>query len=134
MNCLHLHAGVDLVSITELAAMLETSGPTFVDSCWTAAEQQYCGGSVPRLAARWAAKEATMKALGQGLGDVDPVDIEVLAEEGRPPRLRLHGTAQRRAEEIGLRDLALSLSHESGLAIAFVVAHGNPTRNTNGKG
>jgi holo-[acyl-carrier protein] synthase len=117
-----LRVGVDLVNIPEVARMLQTSGPTFLDSCWTPAEQEYCSGSAPRLAARWAAKEATMKALGQGIGDVDPIDIEVVAEEGQTPHLRLHGTAQQRAREIGVNDLALSMSHESDLAIAFVVA------------
>lgn len=106
--------------------MLQTSGSNFLDSCWTGAEQEYCNGSVPRLAARWAAKEATMKALGQGIGDIDPVDIEVVGEEGRAPRLCLHGAAQRRAYEIGVDDLALSMSHESDLAVAFVVAYANP--------
>ena len=123
MSGLKLRIGVDLVNVPELASMLQTSGPTFLDSCWTAAEQEYCNGSVSRLAARWAAKEATMKALGQGIGDVDPVDIEVVAEEGQMPQVRLHGSAQRRAQEIGVDDLALSMSHESNLAIAFVVAH-----------
>lgn len=123
MSALKLHVGVNLVNVPELARMLQTSGPTFLDSCWTAAEQEYCNGSVPRLAARWAAKEATMKALGQGIGDVDPIDIEVAAKEGQTPHLRLYGTAQRRAQEIGVNDLALSMSHESDLAVAFVVAY-----------
>ena len=121
-----LRVGVDLVNIPELTKMLQTSGPIFLDSCWTTAEQEYCNGSVSRLAARWAAKEATMKALGQGIGDIEPIDIEVVAEEGQTPRLRLHGTAQQRAHEIGVHDLALSLSHESDLAVAFVVAQTNP--------
>jgi holo-[acyl-carrier protein] synthase len=121
-----LRVGVDLVNISELATMLQTSGPTFIDSCWTTAEQEYCNGSVPRLAARWAAKEATMKALGRGIGDIDPIEIEVVAKEGRTPHLRLYGAAQRRAHEIGMDDLALSMSHESDLAVAFVVAYANP--------
>jgi holo-[acyl-carrier protein] synthase len=125
MSGLKLSVGVDLVNIPELASMLQASGPNFIDSCWTTAEQAYCSGSVPRLAARWAAKEATMKALGQGIGDVDPIDIEVVAEEGQAPHLRLHRTAQRRAHQIGVDDLALSMSHESDLAIAFVVAYTN---------
>ncbi len=123
-----LRVGVDLVNIRDLSSMLQTSTSTFLDLCWTAAEQEYCNGSVSRLAARWAAKEATMKALGQGIGDVDPIDIEIVAEEGQAPQVRLSGTAQQRAQEIGVQDLALSMSHESDLAVAFVVAHANPDR------
>lgn len=128
MSGLKLRIGVDLVNIPELTNMVQTSGATFLDSCWTIGEQEYCNGSVSRLAARWAAKEATMKALGQGIGDIEPIDIEVVAEEGQTPLLRLHGTAQRRAQEIGVHDIALSLSHESDLAVAFVVAHANSER------
>lgn len=62
-----------------------------------------------------------MKALGRGVGEVDPTDIEVIAREGRPPALLLHGTARTLAEEQQV-DLALSISHEDDYAIAFVVA------------
>src|SRR5260370_38799024 len=110
MSGLKLRVGVDLVIIPELASMLQTSGPTFLDSCWTTAEQEYCNGSVPRLAARWAAKEATMKALGQGIGDVDPIDIEVVAAEGQTPHLPLTGTAQHAGHKNGMDDLGLSVS------------------------
>lgn len=113
-----------MVSIRELADMIETSGPTFVDSCWTRSEQAYCAGSTARLAARWAAKEATMKALGHGIGEVDPVDIEVHAVEGEAPDLRLHGTAAARARKVGVNHLALSLTHEADFALAFVAAFG----------
>ena len=128
MSSLKLRVGVDLVNIPDLTSMLQTSGPNFLDACWTTAEQAYCNGSVSRLAVRWAAKEATMKALGHGIGDVDPIDIEIMAEEGRAPRLRLSGTAQQRAEEIGVDELALSISHESDLAVAFVVACATPNQ------
>lgn len=114
--------GVDMVSITELTDMLQASGPAFLDSCWTRNEQAYCAGSAARLAARWAAKEATMKALGHGIGEVDPLDIEVTAVEGDPPRLSLTRTAAAFAREAGLTSFALSLTHEEDFALAFVVA------------
>lgn len=113
-----------MVNIHELANMLETSETTFLDSCWTEAEQIYCAGSVPRLAARWAAKEATMKALGHGIGEVDPLDIEVRATEGEAPTLHLHATAAAYAAKAEISSLALSLTHEADFALAFVVALG----------
>ena len=94
MNRLGLRVGVDLVSVPDLDRMLQAAGKSFLDSCWTVAEQEYCRGSVPSLAARWAAKEATMKALERGIGDVEPTDIEVIAELGKAPRLHLCGTAK----------------------------------------
>lgn len=119
-----LRVGVDMVSLRELASMVETSGPTFLDSSWTRTEQAYCQGSISRLAARWAAKEATMKALGHGIGEIDPLDIEVHAVEGEPPDLHLHNTAAAHASASGLKELVLSLSHEADFALAFVVAYG----------
>lgn len=113
--------GIDMVSITEMAAMLEGAGKPYRDLCWSAAEQAYCGTSATRYAARWAAKEAAMKALGHGIGEIDPIEIEVVAVEGQRPTLRLWGTARAWAEAAGV-SLALSISHEDDLAAAFVVA------------
>jgi holo-[acyl-carrier protein] synthase len=113
--------GIDLVSITQMTAMLQASGQPYRDQCWTIDEQAYCGASTARYAARWAAKEAAMKALGHGIGEIDPVDIEVVAVEGQRPVLRLSGTARTFAETAGV-ELAVSMSHEGDMATAFVVA------------
>lgn len=75
------------------------------------------------LAARWAAKEATMKVLGIGIGRLDPTDIEVVSENHRP-RLRLHRNAAKEAYSLGLSKWSVSLTHEAGWAMAFVVAIG----------
>lgn len=101
--------------------MLASGGVAFQKLCWTADELTDCDGSTPKLAARWAAKEAAMKALGRGIGDLAPTDIEVTGVEGHPPSLRLRGSALALAQEQQV-DLALSMSHEQGLAMAFVVA------------
>lgn len=129
-----LRVGVDMVNIRQLRDMIETSGPTFLDSCWTSAEQTYCAGSVERLAARWAAKEATMKVLGHGIGEVDPIDIEVYAVEGERPDLHLHGTAAGYALEMELGPLALSLTHEANFALALVAACGTSSGPLNREG
>lgn len=113
--------GIDIVSISQMAAMLEASGQPYRDLCWSPAEQIYCAESAAQYAMRWAAKEAAMKALGHGLGEIDPLDIEVVAVEGQRPTLRLAGTARALAEEAGL-SLNLSMSHEADLATALVVA------------
>jgi holo-[acyl-carrier protein] synthase len=122
MTGIALRSGVDLVHVDTVAAMLASSGPEFSDMCWTAAEQSYCNGSAERLATRLAAKEATMKALKTGIGVIAPVDVEVIAIEGQAPELRLHGNAQAQAHAQGISGWSLSLSHEHGWALAFVVA------------
>lgn len=116
-----VEVGVDMVDITDMAAMLEASGQPYRDLCWTSQEQAYCGNSAARYAVRWAAKEAVMKALGHGIGEVDPVDIEVVSVEGQRPVLRLAGAARVFAEAAAL-ELSLSMSHEGDVAVAFVIA------------
>lgn len=113
--------GVDIVEVPRLDTMLATGGSGFLEFCWTEEERLHCAGSAPRLAARWAAKEAAMKALGRGIGEIEPTDIEVVGAEGQRPRLRLKGAAQALAEEQGV-DLSLSMSYEETIAIAFVIA------------
>lgn len=127
-----LRVGVDMVDTPELADMIDASGPSFMDLCWTPAEQAYCAGSITRLAARWAAKEATMKALGHGIGEVDPVDVEVVSAEGEPPALQLHGSAAALARELRISHLAVSLTHEANAAVAFVVAVADGCRSNPG--
>lgn len=119
-----LGVGVDMVDAAELAEMIESSGPSFMNLCWTPTERASCAGSIPRLAARWAAKEATMKALGRGIGEVDPTDIEVVSIEGERPVLQLHGSAEAIARERRVSSVALSLTHDGTFAVAFVVAMG----------
>ena len=78
----------------------------------------------PHLAARFAAKEAAMKALGTGHAQgVAWRDIEVVRSEG-PPQLRFHGTAARRAEALGCRTTLLTLTHAEALALAQVLLLG----------
>ncbi|MCC6233469.1 MAG: 4'-phosphopantetheinyl transferase superfamily protein [Verrucomicrobiales bacterium] len=112
--------GIDLVSITEITAMLEASGQPYRDQCWTVDEQAYCADSAARYAARWAAKEAAMKALGHGIGEIEPTDIEVVAVEGQRPVLRLTGTARAFADAAGV-ELVVSMSHEGAIATAVVI-------------
>ena len=117
-----LMTGVDLVDVERLTEMIAQSGPEFLESGWTAAERTECGAEPARLATRWAAKEATMKALGTGIGTVSPLDIEVLTLPSGAPTLRVTGSALARAQELKIAHWSLALSHESQFAVAFVVA------------
>lgn len=117
-----LRTGVDLVSISRLAGQLAESGDPFLRAAWTEDEVAHCRGEVPRLAVRWAAKEATLKALGVGVDSVPLRDVEVRILPSGAPTLHLNGAAEAVSRELGLAHWSVSLSHEGDLAIAQVVA------------
>ncbi len=122
-----LATGVDVVEIARVVRALERFGDRFLHRVCTDAEIARIRGRPAEAAARFAAKEATAKALGVGMRLMSPVgvgwhEVEVLNEISGRPYLRLHGHAARLAEARGLTEWAVSLSHDGGLAIAFVVA------------
>ena len=103
--------------------LVEAGGAEFVESAWTAGERDECEGSIERLAARWAAKEAVMKALGEGLGQLSPLDIEVrLDPDTGAPQVQLHRSALVRAHDQAICGWFVSLCHENGWAAAIAVA------------
>lgn len=120
-----LAVGVDLVEISRIAAILERHGDRFLGRVYTDGELAYARGRLSALAARWAAKEATAKALGTGIGQVGFQDIEVVCDAQGKPELVLHGQAVHLAAQLGLEQFALSLSHTADHALAFVVAQGS---------
>jgi holo-[acyl-carrier protein] synthase len=120
-------SGVDLVDVARIADLIESGGVGFLGDVWTPTEQTYCAGNPECLAGRWAAKEATMKALGAGFPELRFVDIEVVGEAGGAPVLRLHGTAAKKANTLGITDWSVSISHERALAVAVVFATGSIT-------
>jgi holo-[acyl-carrier protein] synthase len=117
-----LRVGVDLMDVERIARGLERYGERFYARFFTESERTQCEGNPQRLAARFAAKEATAKALGTGIGDVKWTEIEVDCDDRGRPRLRLHGNAAQIAAELGLTTWDISLSHTPQQAIAFVVA------------
>jgi holo-[acyl-carrier protein] synthase len=119
-----LAVGVDLVEIRRVADLVARYGERFTDRVFTLAERLECGGRSESLAARWAVKEAVVKALGTGFGPVSFREIEVLRECAGRPELHLHGKARALAEARGLSSWAVSVSHDGGFAIAFVVVAG----------
>ena len=116
-----LTTGVDIIEIPRVRQVLERYGERFLERVYTSGEIAYCRGRPPNLAARFAAKEATMKALGTGVRGVGWKDIEVVRQESGAPSIRLHGRAERRAERLGVQEISLSLSHSEDYAVAFVV-------------
>ena len=107
--------------------MLERYGDRFLRRVFTDGEIAYCTkrrDPVPHLAGRFAVKEAAMKALGTGQSrGVMWKDIEVV-RSGGPPRLKLHGGAARRADEMGVRQSLVTITHSQTLAFAQVLLVG----------
>jgi len=117
--------GVDIIEIKRIQQVLQRHGERFLQRVYTEAEMAYCRGRVPELAARFAAKEAVSKALGTGIvgrGGISWREVEVLPDARGKPLVHLHGQARDRAESLGLKAFAISLSHSQEYAVAFVVA------------
>jgi len=119
--------GVDVVAVADVAAAVSRFGDRYVRRVFTAHEAEYCQAAkapvaAARLAARFAAKEAAVKALDPDERWTAWREIEV--ERGRTGRctLRLHGAAARLADRRGSDRLLLSMSHEADVAAAVVVA------------
>ena len=119
--------GVDLVHIPRVVAALERHGKRFIERVFTPREVAAGHGLPHELAARFAAKEAVAKALGVGMrvmarDGVGFLEVETLRDLRGKPVVVLSGRAAARAQELGLSEWAVSLSHEREYAIAFVVA------------
>ena len=113
--------GVDIVEIERVEGALRRFGERFLARVYTAVEVAVCRGRLSELAARFAAKEAVMKALGTGARGVAWREIEVLPNRRGKPLVYLYGRAKERAEAIGLSGLDVSLSHSREYAVAFAV-------------
>jgi holo-[acyl-carrier protein] synthase len=117
--------GVDMVEVARIRALAERHGDRFLDRTFTPGEREY---SMPRarryehLAARFAAKEAALKALGTGarLG-ITLADVEVTSGPMGEPGIALAGDAARRAEALGVTSVHVSLTHADAYAVAVVV-------------
>jgi holo-[acyl-carrier protein] synthase len=113
--------GVDIIEIERVEAALGRFGERFLSRVYTVVEVAFCRGRAHELAARFAAKEAVMKALGTGARGVAWREIEVLPNHRGKPLVYLYGRARERAERIGLTGIDVSLSHSREYAVAFVV-------------
>ncbi len=117
--------GIDLVEISRIGEVFARRGERFRRRVFTPAEIEYCERRQTRLesyAARFAAKEAAMKALGTGWAEgVGWKDIEIVREPEGSPRLELRGRALERFRELGATRSHLSLTHSRDLAMAQVI-------------
>ncbi len=114
--------GIDTIEIPRVRRVLERYGERFLKRVFTPEEVAFCRGRVPELAARFAAKEAVMKALGTGVRGIGWREIEVLPDGRGKPLVYLYGSAKDRAKEMGLEGIDISLTLERQYAVASVVA------------
>jgi holo-[acyl-carrier protein] synthase len=117
--------GIDIAEIDRMAAAIERHGEHFLRRVFTESEIAYCErhrDRAERYAGRFAAKEATMKALGTGWRrGVRWVDIEVVRQPGGKPTVGLRGEAAAHAERLGVKNVVLSITHSGNLAFAEVI-------------
>ncbi|HEX6887865.1 MAG TPA: holo-ACP synthase [Candidatus Nanopelagicales bacterium] len=111
--------GIDLVHVPRMERLLRSQRTR--ERVFTPAEQLLCAEQAQRFAGRWAAKEAVMKALGQGIGELAPTEIEVLAGPSGAPALCLHGAAATTAADQGWETWQVSISHDGEYATAIAI-------------
>jgi holo-[acyl-carrier protein] synthase len=121
--------GVDIAEVGRIRAAVERHGDRFLKRVFTPAEVSYClskANAAERLAARFAAKEAGMKAIGTGLSHgVTWQSVEVVRFPGQRPALAFSGKAAEIAAKMGCKRTHLSLSHTADQAIAHVILEGD---------
>jgi len=118
--------GVDAVDVARFKEVMARR-PAVIDRLFTPAERAYAERSAdpaPRFAARFAAKEAVLKALGVGVGEAGFLEVEVVRAESGQPHLALSGRAAVLAADRGVRHWHVSLTHTDIVAVASVVAEG----------
>ena len=119
-----LGVGIDVVDIERMRAVLART-PRFVDRAFTEAENAYCRAKkdpTERYAARFAAKEAVLKALDESILRIPLLDIEVVRTDTGKPDVVLHGKAAVRADELGITAWQLSMTHSALVAEAIALA------------
>lgn len=117
--------GIDIAEVPRIAEAIQRHGERFLRRVFTEGEMAYCDSKanrIERYAARFAAKEAGMKALGTGWNHgVRWRDVEVCRQPGGRPTIAFHGKAAEVAARLGTKNIALSLSHTAEQAIAQVI-------------
>ncbi len=116
--------GLDLCEIDRIASMLEKWGTRFTNRVFTDGEREYASNKsqpAQHFAARFAVKEATLKALSVPRG-LSWREMEVVGGGGRPPKLKLNGVAKQAADALGIVHFHVTISHAANLAVAVVIA------------
>lgn len=114
-------AGVDRVELVEFRRTVEVAGQAFLDRVFTVGELTFAAGRIDRLGDRFAAKEAVAKVLGTGFRGIAASEIEIVTTAPGRPSAVLVGRASKRAADIGLRSLAVSMTNTSLYSEAFAV-------------
>jgi holo-[acyl-carrier protein] synthase len=118
--------GLDMVTVSRFERMIDRYGDRLLNRLFCEDERRYCSRyahPAQHYAARFAAKEAMLKALGVPKG-LSWHDLEVVSESNRQPGVRLRGKAEQVARERGIARMFVSLTHEMDMAAAVVVAEG----------
>jgi len=120
--------GIDVAEVERIRGAIERHGEVFLRRVFTAKEREYCErfkNKFERYAGRFAVKEAAMKALGTGWSrGVRWMDIEVVRQKGGRPTLALAGEAEEIAKQLGVKHIALSITHTAAQAFAQVIFEG----------
>ena len=115
------YVGVDILAITRIERVIACWGERFLKRVYTDAELELCRGRTASLAARFAGKEAVIKALGGLSKGFRWREIEILSDPRGKPLVNLYGSMRDKASSLGLAGLAISLSDCGEYAVAFVV-------------
>ncbi|MDD5126803.1 MAG: holo-ACP synthase [Dehalococcoidales bacterium] len=118
------YTGIDIIEIPRIKEALLRWGERFLSRIYTEPELRLCRNKPNVLAVRFAGKEAVMKLLGTGVRGVCWRDIEILSHNTGKPFVRLSGGALKAANQLGLSDIAVSLSHSRDYAVASVFSTG----------
>ena len=118
----NLAAGIDAIEIDRVLKTYRRHPERFQARVFTELEIAYCRGRVGELAVRFAGKEAMMKALGTGVRGIAWREIEFLPDRRGKPLVYLHGKARARAEQLGMGQPEVSMTHSDTIAMACVVA------------
>jgi len=111
--------GIDIIKVDRIRATLAKFGRRFSGRVLTESEDRYVRDRPETFAGRWAAKEAVSKVLGLGVRGIGWTEIEIERLPTGQPSVRLHGRAEKRAEQLGMSRIAVSISHEAEYAVAI---------------
>lgn len=133
-----LGIGTDIIECLRIAQMIERHGELFINRVYTPYEIRYCSSrkqATQHYSGRWAAKEAILKALGTGWRrGISWRDIEVRNDSQGKPVVGLRGGARDLVEQLGIREMLVSISHCRSHAMAYALAIGDdePAKGTGG--
>ena len=119
-----LGIGIDVVDQARISKAYRRFGKRFLERILTDSEIEFCmkrTDPIPAISARFAAKEATYKALGPAPNEIIPFEDVEVQMVGRRPEIVLSGTAQLIADDMGVGNIFISISHDAGVAVAVVV-------------